>query len=149
MRDVGDFVQKQRAAVGHLEAADAIHLGVGERALHMAEQLAFENAFGQAAGIDRHHRPRGAKETACRVCATTSLPVPCSPVIRTFASDGPTREIGPAPAAWPPIRNQLGRALGPQRRFSASSRWPAAQRVAQLDLRLQNRKAARCPKASG
>ena len=32
-------------------------------------------------------------ETACSVRATTSFPVPCSPVINTFASDGPTRVI--------------------------------------------------------
>ena len=28
-------------------------------------------------------------ESRCSVCATTSLPLPCSPVIRTFASEGP------------------------------------------------------------
>ena len=32
-------------------------------------------------------------DTACSHRATSSLPVPCSPVIRTFASEGPTRAI--------------------------------------------------------
>ena len=32
-------------------------------------------------------------ESACSACATRPLPVPFSPVIRTFASDGATREI--------------------------------------------------------
>jgi len=35
--------------------------GAGERALHMAEELGFEHAFGQRAAIDRHEwtlRPR-------------------------------------------------------------------------------------------
>ena len=45
-RHVGDFVQEQRAAVGELEAADAVALGVGERALDVPEQLALEHALG-------------------------------------------------------------------------------------------------------
>ena len=51
-RHVRDLVEEQRAAVGELEAADAIGLGVGEGALHVAEQLALEDAFGEAAGVD-------------------------------------------------------------------------------------------------
>src|SRR5207247_10490430 len=34
-RDVGDFVEKQRAAVRELEPAPTIRLGSGERAVHM------------------------------------------------------------------------------------------------------------------
>ena len=44
-RHVGDLVEEQRALVGELEAADPIGLGVGERAAHVAEQLALEDAF--------------------------------------------------------------------------------------------------------
>ena len=44
-RDVGDLVEEQRAAVGQLEAADAVALGVGEGALDVAEQLALEQAL--------------------------------------------------------------------------------------------------------
>ena len=127
-RDVGDLVEEQRAAVGQLEAADAIDLGVGERAFDVAEQLALEHAFGDAAGVDRHHRLRGASARR-RGCAraTRPLPVPFSPVISTFASDGPTREIicstGCMAAdcaisvGWPspPPRSS---------EFSASRRWP-------------------------
>ena len=43
-----DLVQKQRAAVGHFEQADAVLVGAGEAALAMAEQLAFDQALGQA-----------------------------------------------------------------------------------------------------
>ena len=32
-------------------------------------------------------------DDACSHCATSSLPVPCSPVISTFASDGPMRSM--------------------------------------------------------
>ena len=93
-RDVGDLVEEERAAVGQLEPADAILPGVGERALHVAEQLALEDAFRHAAGVDRDHRPRGARdEAACSACATSPLPVPFSPVMSTLASEGPTRAM--------------------------------------------------------
>ena len=56
-RDVGDFVEKQRAAVGELETADAIGLRVGERAFDVAEELALENAFGKPACVHGDERP--------------------------------------------------------------------------------------------
>ena len=40
--DVADLVEEQRAAVGQLEAADLVAVGVGEGALDVAEQLAFQ-----------------------------------------------------------------------------------------------------------
>src|SRR5437660_8005953 len=43
-RQVRDLVEKQRAALGELEPPDAIDLRVGEGALHVPEQLAFEQA---------------------------------------------------------------------------------------------------------
>ena len=46
--------------VGELEAADAVGLGVGEGAAHVAKQLALEHRLGEAAGVDRHHRGGGA-----------------------------------------------------------------------------------------
>ena len=39
-RNIADLVEKQRAAMGQLEAADALRNGAGERALFMAEQFA-------------------------------------------------------------------------------------------------------------
>ena len=60
-RHVRNFVEEERAAVGELEAADAIRFCVGECALHVAEKLAFENAFGQAAGVDGDERPSDAR----------------------------------------------------------------------------------------
>ena len=38
---------------------DAVHLGVRERALHVSEQFAFENAFGESAGVDGDQRLGG------------------------------------------------------------------------------------------
>ena len=53
-RDVGDFVQKQRAPIRQFEAPDAILLGVGERPAHMTEQFALEHAFRQASRVHRY-----------------------------------------------------------------------------------------------
>ena len=73
LRDVGDLVEEQRAAVGHFEAADAVALGVGERALDVAEQLAFEDALGQAAGVHRDQRTRGAQRDGVQRLRDQSL----------------------------------------------------------------------------
>ena len=45
---LADFVEEDRAAVGHFEQADAMLVGAGERAFAMAEQLAFDQRLGQA-----------------------------------------------------------------------------------------------------
>src|SRR5580698_9738412 len=55
-RNVRNFVEEERAAVGKLKAPHAIGLCIGERTLHVAEKLALENSFRQAAGIHRHKR---------------------------------------------------------------------------------------------
>src|SRR2546427_1057481 len=53
-RYVGDFIEEQRPAVRELEAADAVGFRVGECALDVAEQLALEDTFRQAARVDGH-----------------------------------------------------------------------------------------------
>src|ERR1700722_4891149 len=58
---IRDLVEKQRATIGEFEPAYAIHLRVGKRALHVTEELALKNSFGQSARIHRHHRPAMAK----------------------------------------------------------------------------------------
>ena len=55
-RDVGDFVQKKRAAIGQFEAADAVGARIGECALDVAEDFALEGALRQSAGVDGHQR---------------------------------------------------------------------------------------------
>ena len=54
--NVADFVEEERAAVRQLEAADAIGLGVGERAFHVAEELALEHALRKRARVDSDQR---------------------------------------------------------------------------------------------
>ncbi len=46
-RNIADFVEKDSAVVGQLEAANAIGAGIGESAFHVSEQFALESAFGQ------------------------------------------------------------------------------------------------------
>ena len=55
-RHVADFVEKEGAAVGELELADAIGRGVGEGALDVAEQLAFEDVLAERRAVERDER---------------------------------------------------------------------------------------------
>ena len=49
---VGDFVEKNRAAVGLLHASGFLFQRAGERAFFVAEQFAFEQRFGNGGAID-------------------------------------------------------------------------------------------------
>lgn len=60
-RHAFDFVEKQRAAGGVFDAADALALGAGEGAAFMAEQLALEDGFRDRRAVQRHERPAGAR----------------------------------------------------------------------------------------
>ena len=59
--DVRDFVEKERAAIGELEAPDTVGLSVGIGAFHMTKELALENTFGQPADVHGDHRPTAAR----------------------------------------------------------------------------------------
>src|SRR5690606_8183734 len=54
--NVADFVEEERAAVGELEAAELLGGGAGEGAGLVAEELAFEQRFGQGSAVDRDER---------------------------------------------------------------------------------------------
>ena len=56
----GDFVEKDRAAVGRLESAGLVVDGPGECPLDVAEQLAFQQAFAQAPQLTRTYGPSAA-----------------------------------------------------------------------------------------
>ena len=53
-RHVAHLVEKQRAAVGVLELADAVGRGVGEGPLDVAEQLALQNVLAQGGAVQGH-----------------------------------------------------------------------------------------------
>ena len=55
-RDLADLVEEERAAVGELEAADAVLDRTGERAAHVAEELALEQLARDRAAVDAHER---------------------------------------------------------------------------------------------
>jgi len=55
-RHVADFVEKQRAAFGKLEAAHSGGQRAGEGTLFMSEQFTFQEVGGNRAAVHRHER---------------------------------------------------------------------------------------------
>src|SRR5689334_21253466 len=55
-RQLTRLIEKQRAAIGQLEAPDAPLAGAGECALHMPEQLALHEPGGNSAAVELDHR---------------------------------------------------------------------------------------------
>ena len=81
---VADLVEEERAAVGELELAAPVGDRAGERAAHVAEQLALDQLLGDRRAVDldeRAARAGGSARGSLR--ATSSLPVPFSPKIST------------------------------------------------------------------
>ena len=76
---VADFVEEQRAAVRLLEAADALFVGAGERALLVPEQFRFEKVLLQRRAVHLDEVARGRSELWWIAPAISSLPVPVSP----------------------------------------------------------------------
>ena len=58
---IADLVEEQRAAMGQLESSWLALRGARERALFVAEQLAFEQRLGDRRAIDRDERSVGAR----------------------------------------------------------------------------------------
>src|SRR3546814_8622108 len=55
-RQIGDFVEKQRAVLGGLEQTGLVAVRTGEAALQMAEEFALHQLRRNRAAIDRHER---------------------------------------------------------------------------------------------
>ena len=53
---LADFVEQERALVGLLELADLAFGGAGEGALFVAEELAFEQRFGEGGAVEADER---------------------------------------------------------------------------------------------
>ncbi len=49
---VGDFIEKNRAAIGFLDATEFLFERAGERAFFVAEQFAFQKRFGNRGAVD-------------------------------------------------------------------------------------------------
>ena len=59
-RNLADLIEEDGAAVGELEAADALGDGAGEGSLFVAEELAFHEARREGAAVDLDERLVGA-----------------------------------------------------------------------------------------
>ena len=84
-RQVADLVEEQRAAVGGLKEALAIVVGTGERALSIAEEFGLEQLLGIALQLTGTNGSAPRALTSWIARATSSLPVPDSPVTSTGA----------------------------------------------------------------
>ena len=153
MRHVRDLVEEERAPVGELEPADAVGLGVGEGALHVAEELALEDALGEAAHVHRRRsglRRARRRRRAARARRPCPCPVPFSPVMSTLASDGPTRSMISSTGC---IAADSAMSVGVPSRAAARSRPRGAPRGGARGRARPGcagwRGAARCPTASG
>src|ERR1700730_1420292 len=76
---LGDFVQKERAAVCNLNPSHTILVSTGESAFNMAEEFAFEQLIWDRGAVYLDERPL----LSWTARAISSLPVPDSPRIRT------------------------------------------------------------------
>ena len=78
---LGDLVEEQRAAVGHLELARLAGRRAGEGAALVAEQLALEQLARQRRAVHLHERPDATLRRRVQ-----RAPVPLSPWISTVTS---------------------------------------------------------------
>ena len=88
-RGLGHLVEEQRAAVGHLEEPLAVAHRAREGAAAVTEQLALEDALRRARRSSPRRRARRDAGSAAWIArATSSLPVPVSPVDQHRAAGG-------------------------------------------------------------
>src|SRR5260370_38919989 len=61
LRDIAYFIQKERAFIGQLEAADFLRYGASERALLVAKKLAFQQIQRNGGAIQLYERTSAAR----------------------------------------------------------------------------------------
>ena len=112
-RHLGDLVEEQRAAMGALEVARVLARRAGEAPLLVAEQLALDQRSGETAPQLSARYGRARAGWLVQALATSSLPVPLSPMMSTVASLRPMRARSGASrfiSGDSPIRAGRGRA---------------------------------------
>ena len=87
-RDVADFIKEQGATVSLLKLACMVGVSVCERAFYVAEEFTLEERLGDAPASTATMGFLFRRLMAWISRASTSLPVPFSPVISTEASVG-------------------------------------------------------------
>ena len=89
---LADLVEEERPPAGQLEPPLLLPVGAGERAALVAEELALQQLLGQGGAVDGHQRAApGRRRCKWIAWATSSLPVPVSPVTSTVQVDEATR----------------------------------------------------------
>ena len=81
--EFADFVEEEGAVAGAADDAGVVAVGAGEGAAPMAEQMALERSRGMAAQLKGTNGLAARSEYLCTARASTSLPVPLSPVMST------------------------------------------------------------------
>ena len=94
-RHVADLVEEERAAVRAAGRARASAVFASVKApLRVAEELALEEALGHRGAVDGDEGALARRRLRSWIArATSSLPVPLSPVTSTVASDRATRSM--------------------------------------------------------
>src|SRR5579883_3520170 len=124
-RQVADFIEKQRAAVGALDLADRAFNGPGKGAALVTKSSLSSRVSGMAAQLIGTNGWSARGPSSCSAWARASLPVPLSPRISTATSVAASfsmlrhsRSIVSSPVTIRSIGEGCGRAR--RRRFSAS-----------------------------
>jgi hypothetical protein len=92
-RHLRHLVEEEGAVRRSLEHTVVPSIGAGEAAPLVTEELALNEHGRERAAIQCDIRPVPASAQVVKVRATSSLPVPLSPTMRTVAFVGATREI--------------------------------------------------------
>ena len=104
-RQLGHFVEKQRAAVGALEPAAALRHRAGEAAALVAEELRIDQFARDRAAVHANERPARPRRTAVDLACHHLL-----------AAAGFARATAPARRRAPPARRAPSRRAGRSRR---------------------------------
>jgi len=99
---VADLIQEQGAALA-CSKSPLCCLMADVKNLFMAEQVAFDQSAGIAAQLTSMNGPEARLLMAWRWRATSSLPVPLSPVIITLLRWAPPWRSSHGSGSWPPI----------------------------------------------
>ena len=92
--ELADLVEEDGAAVGLLEAAVLRSTAPVNAALLVAEQRALDQLARDRAAVEDHERLAACAAPRCSARATSSLPVPVSPLMSTVSSLGATFSSG-------------------------------------------------------
>src|SRR6187551_704458 len=85
-RHFADLVEEERSTFGHLEQADFVGVGAGERALLVAKELAFDQLFRDRRAVDLDERSLDAVGVVMNRVCDQLLAGAVSPWIRMLAS---------------------------------------------------------------